>query len=221
MLVNEFISAVKEGLNVQSDDTTVSGRLAYFIGKNMRATVLRQEANKDSLWDGANAQVLPDFELERSSVSESAHFTADVVAYKSIKEIPGLIDTKFGKIILGVYFDNGSKLQKTEYADWLAAQKRRHSLPGKSPCYFIRNNRLYIVDYNPLSDCIVVFIEAIFDNPEDIADECDYIGDMEFKMPSYISDRVIKLTVEYIRGKYMIPADKKNNAQEDVDVTNS
>lgn len=221
MTIAEFIAAVKEGLNVQSDDTTVNDRYVFFIVKNMRATIIRQEANKDHLWDGANAQLVTDFELERSSISESKAFTAPTVVFKSVKEVPALVDTKFGKIILGVYFDNGSKLQKTEYVDWLAAQKRRNTLPTKPASYFIRNNRLYVVGYDPLADTIVVFIEGVFDNPEDVASEIDYIGDIEFKMPSYVADRVIKMTIDFIRGKYAIPNDTKNNAREDVQVTNT
>lgn len=215
MKVLEFIWAVKQALNVQSDDSTVSDRMVYFTGKGIRSALLRQEANKDLLWDGANAQVIPDFELRRSTVSESDCFDADTVVFKSANELPELVDTKFGKIILGVYFDNGSRLQKTEYVHWLANQKRRYKLPTTTASYFIRNNRLYVIGYDTLPECISVFVEAVLDSPEVVLNECDFIGDMEFQMPSYLIDRTVRMTAELIRGKYIIAADTSNNARED------
>jgi hypothetical protein len=219
--IGEYIAAVKQALNVQSDDTTVHDRFVFFVLKNMRATLLRQEANKDNLWDGFNAQVLPDFELKRGTVSETDRFDANIVVFKSVEELPELIDTQFGKIINGVYFDNGEPLHRIEYSDWRAAQKRRNSLPTKGASYFPRNNRLYVVDFDGLADCIQVFIEAPFSNPEDLGDACSDVRELPFNLPTYLADRVIKMTVDFIRGKYGIPADTRNNAKEDIAVANN
>jgi hypothetical protein len=217
MTVEYFIGGVRERLNVQTDDSTISSEFIFVTGKGIRNALLRQEANKDYLWNGGNSQYKTGIKLKRSTISEADCFKANIPVYKSIDEIPSLIDTKYGKIILGVYFDNGDKIEATEYVDWEATQKRRFKYPGITS-WFIRNNRLYVVDYPSESEMIVTNMEGIFEDPEmvDCEDACAYIGELNFVLPGYLSERVLEMTAEIVGRKYGILADKRNNGQEEV-----
>jgi hypothetical protein len=220
MTVDQNVGAVKERCNVQSDDTTVSAEFVFTTIKDVRNELLRQDANKDQLWNGGNSQYKTGIELLRSTISEAKEFNANIVVYKSACPIPRLIDTKYGKIVLGVYFDTGGKIEATEYADWIATLKRRHRVPD-GVFWFIRNEHLYVVDYPGESDYILVNMEGIFEDPELIEsdDDLDYIGDLNFSLPGYLSRRVYDMAALIVRSKYGIPADTKNDGRENIQFT--
>ncbi len=214
----EDIYLVKEGCGVSSDDTTVRNRYVFSVLKHTRSTVMRQEANKDQLWSTASAQLLTDFELVETSISENKAYEADIRVYKSVKKVPTLMDTKIGKIVHNIFFDNGVIIEKTEYADWLSVRNRRYKLAG---CYwFIRDEHLYVVGYAG-GEAITLNIEAIFEDPEEIEKvncktPCAFLGDLEFNIPSYIKGRVIELTIATVLGKYRVPADTRNDGRETI-----
>lgn len=216
MKIEQFISNVKEALNVQTDDTRFRNRHIFSIGKLVRNELARQEINKDMLWNASSAQPLTAFRLVEDTISENPNYQADVKVYKSELPLPTLLDTKYGKVVHNVFTDNGDRLEPIEYTDWAGTRKRRYKLPDIA-FYMIRNNRLYVLDYSGGEE-LFTNVEAIFENPEEVetlnnCNPCAYIGDLEFNMAGYLGRRIIELTAQHIARGGILPADTKNDGR--------
>lgn len=220
MTIEEAISRVFEGLNVSSDDSTIRKRFVLSVLKSVRSELIRQETNKNSLWSSASAQILSPICARLDTISESKDYKASTLVYKSCIKIPEIVDTKYGKVIQGVYFNNGSRLDLIEYADYEGSRKVRHSLK-RCKC-FIRNRHLYIINYIGGEE-IEVYMEAIFNDPELIErmnpDNANmYIGNMQFYCPSYLERRLFDMAIYEVGRKYGIRADTINNSRDDAGV---
>jgi hypothetical protein len=228
MEVRQYISQVWDGLNVSTDDTSVYDQFVYNELKLTRNELMRQEINKLQLLDGSVGQVYPNFKLQLTDISECENYLAGDSILKSVDPLPSIIDTNdMGKLIFSVYTNTFRVIERTTFKDWISGRNRRFQL--HRPKYFIRNNHLFVVNYDTILpdgmiDCLDINIDAAFEHPEEIEmiinnDPCAYIMDLDFPLPGYIGRRVLEIVKASIRNKYAIPEDTSNNDQEDVQVS--
>src|SRR4249919_3795342 len=97
MTNNEAIYAVLDGTGLSTDDFPVSKRFVYNELKNARTELIKQELNKNMLFDSASLQTIESVKYERSEINKYGSF-----GLKSIIPIPKTIEYTNG-IALYVY----------------------------------------------------------------------------------------------------------------------
>jgi hypothetical protein len=147
MLVEEAIQNVQSlySAGVQSKDTTLASRHTYSVLINARHTVLKQQLNKKQRVNSSCFQTLDCIELELAPISDCNCTIDNCNILRSKKELPKIISNLDKPIIEYIADKNGTtRFDKVEFENvkYLSGNKFT-STKGK---YFIRNNRLYIVN---------------------------------------------------------------------------
>lgn len=219
MLVGEFITVVRESLNIQSDDTLIHDELIYQVGKAIRNELIRQETDKGKLIN--EGQLYPMLPLVRIDFANVPGLASGVTVLRAELPLPAVLDNKTsGKLINLVYTPTGIIIYPTELVHWLSSQRRIHSL--SIPKYLIIDDLLHVVNYDETADRLFVNVDALYENPEEVdlakakESDCLSILDTEFFLPGFLTHRVVRMTRDTLSERYQLPNDKLNNAQEDL-----
>lgn len=221
MTINELIASVFAGSNISTDDTGISKRWIYNEAKVTRAELIKQELNKQRLYDGTQTQPLQ-LKLSYKDISGSD----DIITYGlliSDEAIPKFIETDTGLALDGIYTKGGRHITFTDKQTWYAKKSRRFA--RMTDVYaFIYNHHLY-VDGFPDMEEFEVDVNGYFDDPvlvgilndklnndcENKEDKCKPAFEQEFYAPTHIERRIIEIVRAVVFRRLGIPTDVENN----------
>jgi hypothetical protein len=216
--VRQRISQVLDGFKVTTDDSTLYEEFIYNELRDVANELIRQETDKGRL-DESNAQPLFNFELLQVDISECDSFKSGKTILKSKEKLPKIIDNEtYGKLIFSVYTNTGTKLELITFSRYDSIMRKRNSM--KLPSCFIRNDHLFVVNYDELATCLFVNMLAFFEDPVEVFElekgECVYVPDQPFFIPGYLAGRAIRMVKESLMRTYNIAPDVRNNAKEEI-----
>jgi hypothetical protein len=215
--IQHYISQVLDGLKVSTDDTTIYQEMVYNELRNTAIEMIRQETDKGRL-DESNAQPIFNFELHQVDISECDSFQSGKTILKSKKKLPKIIDNEtFGKLIFTVYTNTGTLLEFTTHQRWVNQQRKIHTM--RLPSYLLRNDHLFVVNYDPVAPCLFVNLQCFPEDPvevEMLSNPCAYIPELPFYLPRYIARRVVEMTRVTIMKTLNIAPDVRGNAKEEI-----
>jgi hypothetical protein len=218
MIVQEFISNVFEGVNASTDDLGISRRWVYNEARPVRAELIKQEFNKNRLYDGAQAQPLESFELQPYDM-------ATYPVLRSVNKMPKIIECDTGLALDNLYTKSGKTIILTDKTTWLSKKGRRFSRNCDS-YGFVWDGYLYVDGFSDL-DSLLVDLPGYFDDPVSVGILNDYLSDptnnlckaayeYDFFIPAHIERRVIEIVRSVVLRKLGIPTDIENNDKSDV-----
>jgi len=224
MTIGEGIYAVLDGTGYSTDDWPIRKRFIYNELKFAYRELIKQELNKNRLWDGSAAQTLLCLELEERDASACFDCPTGLKVLRSKTPLPAVVEADAGIGITNVYLTNGVPIEKVTKQDWVNRQNRRYKLPDIVG-FFLINDFLNVVGYD--SPELLVDVEAFYEDPEIVeaanlkyADctkdqKCKAVHQLDFTCPGHLQRRVIEIARSVVFRKLGIPLDDSNNAKFD------
>lgn len=197
-----------------SDDMDYSNRFIAHLIKINRNLLMRRKADKFQSMSPFSYQSLC-VDLERASYTEctTLNLPADCMLLRSTIEIPNILGA--GRRTLGriTYVDGRPISHISPQA--MAWNKYRENQVN-SDRYFIHNKRLYILPANKYLK--KVFVYAIFEDPEEIANiesTCISPGDkVDFTIDAELIPPLYELVLQQLAATKALPRDDENNAKD-------
>lgn len=217
--INQAVYSVLEDMNVSSDDSRYPRPYIYSKLMDAGNELLRQDYNNGYVALNGCAQTIYCLELVPADQNDCREFDGDFTVLKSVKPIPNPIHANESIMITGIYTVSGNPIHFGTLRKFMERRKRRHQLTTFGPYAIIRDNYIYVFDYEPV-ECLEVTVEGYFDNPADVdifnnPGECKAMGDRPFEYPEYLHRRIIRIVADELRIRLGIPLDNTNNAKDD------
>lgn len=226
MTINEAIASVFEGSGKTSDDYPIRKRFVYNELKNAYRELIRQDLNRDRLWDGTSSQTLQCVELERVDMASCLDCGSGEFMLLSKNQLPELLETDKGIAVTGVYFMNGVSISKIDRSSIQRRKGRRYQRKQDIGFLFI-NRKIGIVGFDDVDE-LLIDVEGFFGEPEQIfsynknrnnceqEELCKPIFEYDFGCPGHLLRRVIEIVRQVIFRRLGIPIDDQNNAKSDI-----
>jgi hypothetical protein len=220
MTILEHIYAIQNIINkgAKSDDARISNELVLHYMNVSRILLLKREADKRKAHNPANFQGIC-VPLCTSTWVDCCNIPTEITCpiLKSKFKIPRAL-TGRTNLYLKVSYLSGWEIGRTTHR---AVRYREYSLTKASkPAWFILNDYLYVtgIPYNKLK---AVWVDALFEDPTDIADitTCDntegcYDPDTEdYPIDGHLVEPMYRLVLQYLGMAYKYPEDNANNAR--------
>lgn len=223
MTINQVIYQVLDGTGLSTDDFPVSKRFAYNEIKEARTELIKQELNKNVLFDNASLQTIENVLFERAEENKYGVFSL-----RSKDPIPEAIEYATG-IAIYVYLLNGRRLDLIDPSTIVNRDRKRFKL-SQHVGYYFRNKRICITGYDDVDE-LEGFVEGHFKDPEVIRmsntagmcknEKCLPVYEYDFDCPGHIERRVIEIAKNSVMRKLQVPTDNSNNSQFDSNVKSS
>lgn len=217
--IYQAVYTILEDAGLSSDDNRFPVPYVYSKLIVTGSELIRQDYNAGKLAQNGAGQTLQCVEMVKPSEQECEEFDGEFTVLKSCKKIPKPVESNSGLIITGIYTKAGERITYGTMAKFNQRRKRRYQLTDFSPYAIIRDDYLYIFDYEEI-DCLEVSVDGYFDNPADVdifnnPSDCKGIGDRPLNYPEYLLRRIYRIITDELRMKYGIPLDNTNNAKDD------
>lgn len=191
MNVNDFISQVRALNKAAYDDSLITDRVIFNVGRDVASRLLKQEIDKRKLLNSDN--VFTPIEclcLEPVRLTECG-ISQEGMVRRSKEQLPELSEGIYGYTIQGVYnIDNSEEIYPTTTREYINMSKLRRK-PNRV-FYLIKNRYLYVL--NPDVENVNAYIYAA-DNSFLLTD-CQSMYEAEIKFPSYLKSSFFKLVDE-------------------------
>jgi hypothetical protein len=224
MTINEAIYQTLDGVNISTDDFPAGKRFVYGELKNARTELLKQELNKNSMFQSAAMQLIECYFFDRVDSSNCDECASGEYLLKGRNRLPETIDFNGGQSLY-LYTMLGKPIDMISRKDIHSSKNRRFKLPD-SFGFYINNGYPYISGYDDI-DNLATVVEGHFRDPEivlsinaadDCPSRCKPIYELEFVCPGLIDRRVIEMARSVILRKLNVPSDNTNNSKFDTDV---
>lgn len=221
----ESVYRVKEPLRQTSDDASIPNRFIYSTLLSIRKELLKQELDKSKLWDGTAADTIICFPFRRVSSQGCCKNPFRETVLRSVYPLPKVIDSSFGKGLIGIFTFAGDKVLPVSKSKLSARKNIRERPTGISA--EIENDHILIWDYD--SDELFTTVQAFFEDPQDVYTinsacsqdtvsnpSCEPFYNQEFSLPGYLERRLFLMASAEIARALSIPEDTENNNREDL-----
>jgi len=234
MTINEAIYDLRSIIrrNNLSDDDRLDDRLLKHWLHNQRALWIRNEINKNKTIDQQISQTLGCVDLEVADRSSCPSFLTDYSVLQTVLDIPKTIELNTSDGIIEV----GPIDRIARPFSYVTLQRARYGGNGRFNSSIIfafpYHQKILMAAKNIDSGSFLKYlrklrVQAIFENPEDVAafthingDPC-YTDDSEYPMNSwmwnYIRDNIIKFNFNAL---VTAPTDKINDADDETKQNN-
>lgn len=197
-----------------SDDKKMSDELVLFWINEIRSMLISQAIAKRDTISDSWIQTITCFEMELADISDCCSVATGCYGLRSVKELPGTIETDANNMIIGVYTIEGEPI--SELNKIRSRYAKYNKFTGTDAGWFMKDNRLYIIGDTLLE---MVSVSGIFEEPSELSRYTTCTGtacwdyDSEYpvslKMASMITDIIIKTKVQTTLN---FPLDNSNNA---------
>lgn len=220
MTVNEFISQVRNALNVVNLDDYIPAKYIHRKGLQVAKLFMKREGEDRRIYQYPDIWVtVDDFRMKESSLIGCSDIDVPdcTKVMKSVLKLPEVFTTRYGYLMNISSIDNSTNyIQKTprEYAQ---LQNRRYKNP-RDRYFWIYNNYVIVPD----ASVETLVLRAIFPNKADglklnACDDCGCIKvlDQTFPVPVHLEEDVVNATVQRILTRKQIPADQFPNMDDE------
>lgn len=225
--IAEHIYSIQNVLNkgVKSDDSRVSDRLILHFMNIARVLLIKRKADKRKFLGPSNRQgfCMPLCEDTFINCCNMPSITCPLLKgqYKIPKAITGRTN-----LYVKVYYLSGQEIGRTTIS---AFRDRQYSLTKKDkPGWFISNDYLYIAGI-PNNMLKAVWVEGLFEKPEEIGDiiscgsdgetTCYDINEEEYPIDGELVEPMYQVAMQYLSQQFKYPDDNVNNAKS-TEITN-
>lgn len=225
MTFREYISDVRTRLRLDEKDVHISDRAIKSILVEVAVKLIRQQTNLRKLWATDTIfTTIPCLEMTDVPITECIDFKSPKRISRSVLQLPKISEGYYYYLIQGVWdIETSSEFKYMplhRYIDLLKLKTK-----ANDRYYWIFNKYLY------LSDPFIkkVRLSAFFEEdlpyeirfpsnsccPDYTINHCYNPLDDEFRLPGYLKDDVINLTIQMLIQTYLrIPNDKTNDDME-------
>ena len=223
MLVKEFIQRVQSlySKGVQSDDTRLSSRHIYHIGKTLRTKLFRQQINakqKVSQWNYQSLNCIKMVEVQEAQCPCVKPVGCKI--YRSKYKIPSLITSKNKHAIQSLTsIENSLEFNETTLLAKKYSKGRKYT--SSKPEFFIDEDYIYLTTKKAPK---IVSLIALFEDPIEAQDfiqlcegenpDCRSYLDYDFPISGQDLDVLVQLTFKELNIFLQIKEDTKNDSQD-------
>lgn len=218
-LIGEYIGHVKAIVSQgpESDEFRFSDKHIYNILLYLRATLLKNKANKMQPLSPFNYQTVSCLSLELANLNDCDCLPEVGCKYlRTSQPLPEILSNRQGLLIKAVTDLKGNIIPETTLQD-LPYDEYSFTKQDKVQ-FFIHNNYLYIANNRKLKN---INITALFYDPLTVnglsscnPDPCYDPATMSFPMEKDLTDALFKMTYDEIVGvAYRVPQDVENDSK--------
>jgi hypothetical protein len=224
--LSELVYAILNTVRARTTSSEIiTEEIVKFHIKNVRAQLIKQDANKGYTADSYIIQDLGCVELELADAAECCTIDAGCKTLRTVLPIPSLIELHHGQLLTRV-----GPVNKMDIPFDIVPFERVPYLVNKFTNKRIRaynqNNGGHIYLTIPESKVSLmkrINIQGVFEDPEEVAKfkTCDeaacYSDDSPFPIKAWMVPVLMQLVIEMFIGKQSVaPTDLTNNAKTDL-----
>lgn len=216
LTVNKLVSDIRNIASSGSNpiEFRIEDSQVLFWCNEVRAMLISQAIQKRSDISDIWVQLISCLELEQVDKSECCEIQTNCTILRTKREIPSTIETSDINLILRVETPAGDIISKSNPFE--ANYSKYSKYTKEKPRWFIKNNRIYIINEDMLE---YINVYGIFEDPSELKSFVSCSGDTCFdwnsnypcslKMANDITNIVLKTKVyPYLQ----LPADNTNDA---------
>jgi hypothetical protein len=202
MLTNkEVIYRVRNSIKEFNKDSLLTNKAIYTVLKTVTSFLLNRESNKSKIFLQSDLWQPYCVEMIKVSSTECLDIPSDCLVWRSKNKLPKLLE-----LDSGIFFSSISSMDGSTsfyYATASTAYSKSKLKYNKNKYVWVENGYLYSLSAYPM-----IKIVGYFEN--NLNSGCSRLDDY-FRCPLYLSDAVIKMTLQEFGLFKQIPEDVVQN----------